>query len=284
MDISTENEIAVHREERFRVPSRAEEQLQLWVDRVGRSTSRERPRQLRILGQYAHVFVLSGTGVHISEPTGITPVSTGDCMLVFPDSPCLYYPRGQWSTCWITWNGAEAATLDGLGLLPRANPVFPDPNAAVLQAHTQIAPLMHDESSAAAVRRKALVLTMVHTTFAAAQAAKRVPLDQPLMRRATTWLHDHYAEPLRVRDMAAQFNMSVSHFRQCFRDYTGRSPTDYLKMMRIADAKRLLLEGLPIKQVAGRVGYPDVFYFMRVFKKSTGVTAGQFQARTRTPR
>ncbi len=281
MDISTENEIGIHREERFRVPSAAEERLQLWVDRVGRSTSRERPRQLRILGQYAHVCVLAGNGVHLSESSGITPVSTGDCMLVFPDTPCLYYPHGQWTTCWITWNGPEGATLDRLGLLPRDKPVFPEPNAAVLSAYSRLVPLMHDESPAAAVQRKTLALAMVQTTFAAAQAAKRVPLDHPLMRRATTWLHDHYAEPLRVRDIAARFHMSVSHFRQCFRNYTGRSPTEYLKMMRIAEAKRLLLEGVPIKQVAAQVGYPDVFYFMRVFRKSTGVTAGQFQARTR---
>jgi iron complex transport system substrate-binding protein len=98
------------------------------------------------------------------------------------------------------------------------------------------------------------------------------------MKKTTAWLHHHYSENLCLEDVAGHFYMSASQFRRKFKNYTGRSPVVYLKMLRIAEAKRLLLAGVPIKQVATQVGYADVFYFMRIFKKTTGMTAARFQA------
>jgi AraC-like DNA-binding protein len=41
----------------------------------------------------------------------------------------------------------------------------------------------------------------------------------------------------------------------------------------------LLSNHYPIKQAAAAVGYADVFYFMRVFKKTTGMTAKSFSGK-----
>ena len=51
---------------------------------------------------------------------------------------------------------------------------------------------------------------------------------------------------------------------------------DFITSLRISRAKQLLAEGKSIKEVAALVGYSDVFYFMRIFKKVTGITPGQF--------
>lgn len=44
----------------------------------------------------------------------------------------------------------------------------------------------------------------------------------------------------------------------------------------MAEAKRRLREGIPIKQVAAEVGYSDTFYFMRVFKRTIGCPPGAY--------
>ncbi len=278
MDKTNNLEFGIYREEKFRIPSTAEKLMRLWVDRVGRETTGRRPEELRILGQYAYVHVLAGTGVYLSEATGRINVGAGDCMVVFPDVPILYYPHDQWTTCWVTWNGDEGRELEELNLLRRDAPAFPDPGAATVTAYSELVDIMHDESPAAALQRKNIVLTLVRQTFQAAHDAEQKPVGSPLMKKATTWLHDHYSESVCLEDVAARFHMSASQFRRRFKAYTGRSPGMYLTMLRIAEAKRLLLEGVPIKQVAPRVGYSDVFYFMRIFKKHAGVTAARFQS------
>ncbi len=70
--------------------------------------------------------------------------------------------------------------------------------------------------------------------------------------------------------------MSAAQFRRLFRRHTGRSPVEFLIARRIAQAKELLLQGSPMKDVALRTGFTDVFYFMRVFRRTAGQTVGEF--------
>ncbi len=276
MNKSPKDEFGVYREEQFRVPSEVERRLGLWVDRVGRQREAGRPEQLRILGQYAHVQVLSGRGVYLSGTTGRVDVGPGDCMLVFPDEPCLYYPEGIWETCWVTWNGAEGRVLEESGLLARDIAVVPHARDAVARAHSELVGIMHDESGAAAVRRKSVVLEMVCEVNTISTAGASAHQDSTMMR-AAKWMHDHCSEALTVAEIAADLGMSVSNFRRRFTDYTGRSPSAFIQELRLAEAKRMLREEMPIKHVAMEAGYSDVFYFMRVFKRRTGITAGEFQ-------
>jgi AraC-like DNA-binding protein len=56
---------------------------------------------------------------------------------------------------------------------------------------------------------------------------------------------------------------------------------EFVMAERISGAKALLVRGASIKQAAREMGFADQFYFMRVFKKISGQTAGQFTASTR---
>ena len=76
--------------------------------------------------------------------------------------------------------------------------------------------------------------------------------------------------------MAARVHLSPTHFRRLFREQTGRTPLRFIIAQRIAAAKRLLASGRSIKETAFAVGYEDVFYFMRVFRKEAGIPAGAF--------
>jgi iron complex transport system substrate-binding protein len=97
-----------------------------------------------------------------------------------------------------------------------------------------------------------------------------------LMQQAVTLLHECYNTSLTLNDLAGRLNLSKTHFRRLFHAYTGKSPKEFLVSIRIAEAKHLLLEGMPMKQVAIAVGYEDLFYFMRVFKKNVGIPPGLF--------
>lgn len=100
-----------------------------------------------------------------------------------------------------------------------------------------------------------------------------------------TWLADATAVMSDVgsgtpdyAEMAKQAAMGLSTFRRRFKLATGLSPHVYTLRARAARARELLGEtDLPIKAIAHRLGYRDVFFFTRQFKRLIGVTPGEYR-------
>jgi AraC family L-rhamnose operon transcriptional activator RhaR len=102
---------------------------------------------------------------------------------------------------------------------------------------------------------------------------------EAVTRTAIRYLRDNFSRPIEVRDVAAQVHLSERHLSRLFLQATGSSLVDYLTKIRMDAAAQLLLDNdVPIKQVAMRVGYPDVHYFTTLFGRRTGLTPAAFRA------
>lgn len=98
--------------------------------------------------------------------------------------------------------------------------------------------------------------------------------------RVRDYVETHYADPIRLEDMAQLAGFSENHFGQRFRQETGRSFSDYLTDIRIKEAVRLFRETeLSTEEIAARVGYANPNYFVKVFKRATGQTVSHFKGR-----
>ncbi len=66
--------------------------------------------------------------------------------------------------------------------------------------------------------------------------------------------------------------------RVLFRTYENTSFSNYLTMLRIEQAKKILNSdpGAYIKNVAERVGYGDQFYFSRIFRSVVGICPSEY--------
>ena len=75
--------------------------------------------------------------------------------------------------------------------------------------------------------------------------------------------------------------MALSTLRRRFREATGDSLHERYLAMRLAAARELLLQtDLPIREIAERLGYQDVYFFTRQFSQRVGTSPGRFR-RTR---
>lgn len=89
--------------------------------------------------------------------------------------------------------------------------------------------------------------------------------------RAIDHLKTHYAEPLRVEDLAREVRMSVSTFHHQFKALTAMSPLQYQKQMRLTEARRLMLaDHLDASTAAYRVGYESPSQFSREYSRQFG--------------
>lgn len=78
--------------------------------------------------------------------------------------------------------------------------------------------------------------------------------------------------------VADELGMAEVTLRRRFRAATGAPPHEYVLQSRVGEARRLLGETeLPIKSIAARLGYSDVYFFSRQFKKFAGVPPALFR-------
>lgn len=94
--------------------------------------------------------------------------------------------------------------------------------------------------------------------------------------RTRDYLHAHYASDVSLETLAAIAGLSRFHFCRVFHKELGVSPSVYQTQLRIAQAKKLLLQGISIAMVADLTGFYDQSHFSRHFKRQVGVTPGGY--------
>ena len=83
---------------------------------------------------------------------------------------------------------------------------------------------------------------------------------------------ERYREKLSTRDLAEACYLSEAHFCRFFKSATGKTALEYLNDYRSERADVLLANtAMSLSEVAESVGFDDVNYFCRVYKRAMGV-------------
>ena len=102
-------------------------------------------------------------------------------------------------------------------------------------------------------------------------------LAQARLRKMMQFIWDHFHEKITLDDIAASANISKSAALRCFRSGMQTSPVGYLNNFRLNRAKELLLTShSTVSEIAVSVGFDNVGYFDRVFRRTFGLTPKQF--------
>ncbi len=110
-----------------------------------------------------------------------------------------------------------------------------------------------------------------------AQTERGLPAE---LQQVLALVNQHYAEPLGLTEMARAAGWSVPHLHDRFREHLGVSPHQALIRRRIQVARELLAGTMdPIKNVAGKCGFPTASAFCVQFKKSTQLSPKEYRER-----
>lgn len=98
--------------------------------------------------------------------------------------------------------------------------------------------------------------------------------------QSINFMLENLSQKLKLEEIAAETNLSASHYSRLFLNRTGHSPIDYFIQLRIQRACRLLdNSGWMIADVARELGFDDQFYFSRVFRKVMGMSPAEYRKR-----
>jgi AraC-like DNA-binding protein len=89
--------------------------------------------------------------------------------------------------------------------------------------------------------------------------------------KAVTWIRQHFADEMRVEELARGANMSPTTFRQHFRSITSMSPLQFQKLLRLQEARQLMLDQhMTAGTASAIVGYESASQFNREYRRLFG--------------
>jgi transcriptional regulator GlxA family with amidase domain len=111
-----------------------------------------------------------------------------------------------------------------------------------------------------------------------ASLVRRQPHADSAVRHAEAWLADNFRETHAVAGVVAACGIPERSLKRRFKAATGTTLIGYVQNLRIEEAKRSLEGGdASFDDIAVSMGYENVAFFRRLFKRSTGLTPGQYR-------
>ncbi|WP_054705264.1 response regulator transcription factor [Bacillus sp. JCM 19041] len=104
-----------------------------------------------------------------------------------------------------------------------------------------------------------------------------VPSTDAAVKKMKAIMHHRYNESLRLDTLSSLLNYNSAYLGKLFKQETGDYFNTYLDKVRIEKGKELLNEGYKVYETAEKIGYANVDYFHRKFKKYTGESPSAFR-------
>lgn len=116
-----------------------------------------------------------------------------------------------------------------------------------------------------------------HAGLKATEKLQRLPRTVGIVKDL---LHANFAQSISIEDLAFESRVSETQVIRSFSQEMGMAPHAYLVALRVEHAKRLILLGKPLAEIAADTGFTDQSHLNRHFKRYTGVTPGAFAKST----
>lgn len=113
-------------------------------------------------------------------------------------------------------------------------------------------------------------------------AHPRVWTHDERMKRVLEFIHSNIGESIDVDKLSSVANVTKPHFIRIFKREFGVSPIQYINSKKVEQAQLLLFTtDKAVKEVAYTLGFSDQNYFIRMFRKATGITPKEYRKQLR---
>lgn len=148
---------------------------------------------------------------------------------------------------------------------------------ALLNIFEQIHALYTEEPLGYELMLKSLFLNLIYTLLPYGQEQNSIVVSHTInsdkLKNVLDHIEAHYAEELSIAKLAGLCYFSEYHFMRFFKKHVGMTCLEYINNLRLEKAVELLEQGEEaVLEVSLSVGFHNLSYFYRAFKKKYGVT------------
>lgn len=246
-----------------------------------RNSAGVRGQAMRVLGSYALVYVLEGSGTYSDALHRTYRIRAGDLLVIFPDIGHVYGPSEHelWSEWYCVFDGPVFDLWQRAGLLNPDHPVYHLEPIAEWRARFE-AVLQPGNRTLADRTLNLSRFLQILTEALLAEAGTHPPSLPSSIARACQVLETDLHRDIDLAAVAAEVGLTYETFRKQFRQSVGVAPARF-RLIRRIDAACAMLQHteLTVKAISARVGFSDEFHFSRSFKQITGLPPTEFRRR-----
>lgn len=204
----------------------------------------------------------------------------------------------RWDAFDLVLTDLKMPNLDGLGLLAQLKGLDPDVQVVFFSGEaskTDVIEALREGRSFDFIEKPLPDLAVLSRTIARALGRRPVrsappregaasPAQHPVLAAVFAFIEAHLDQAISLRHVADAVGYSPAYLTALVRQATGQPVTQWIAEIRMAEAKRRLLESSDsIAEVARAVGIPDASYFSRQFRKLVGVAPGAWREAAKRP-
>ena len=223
------------------------------------------------------IYVTDGEG-YVHHGIDTIPLKKGDIALISPNVMHRFYSSGEFMFYYFIvddrfWaeNGIDITqySLDQKVCDEKLNALY----LAVVKAYEN---KKAEESDMSVPLLRSAVLNFLCYILLnySKQVEEKVSVSasDEYIKRAITYLGEHYTESVTLDEIAAFCKVSRFHLAREFKNRTGQTVFEYINMLRCKKATMMLSEGKSVTETAYACGYESLSYFSRVYRKRMGTS------------
>ena len=223
------------------------------------------------------LYVISGTLCVKSDRSDLTCTS-GNFLIFPPNRPYSYYHdlHEQIECYWIHFSGSDVEKALGqyaFGIFPEVNTITHD---VVINA--RYSNIFNTFSQNDKFRDRELSILFDRLLLSLAKRISGAQSTKSALIKSLNYINSNYNTDIYIPALAELENLSLSRYNTVFREVTGTSPSNYIKQLRLSTACEFLLStDMPINLIGESVGYPNPYFFSKMFKRNIGMSPTEYR-------
>ncbi|CAM4364534.1 AraC family transcriptional regulator [Paenibacillus macerans] len=253
----------------------------LTVVNAGHLPGRTMRRVQAKFSYWAFVVITGGGGYYQVDGGEKQEVPAGSWFCLFPGAEFNYGPHadGYWDEYYFTVEGERVGEWLGSWLQHPAQVQKAAIDDSAVNRMEMMFMLLESGVPSNLDRASLLLEAFLYELVAQADQAETGNRGRFVLKVIEDISGSLYArrEP---EELAARHHISVSTLRRIVHEYTGYPLNEFIHRLKVAEAKNILLNTeMSIKEIGEALGYRDMFYFSRVFKRITGHSPSGYRNR-----
>lgn len=152
-------------------------------------------------------------------------------------------------------------------------------NPETYDNHARLMDVLQEESQRPLYERMEVqgILQILLSRFLR-HAHQQLPFHDNRIRHALTFIHQNINEKINLEALATETCVSKDHLIRIFKKATGETPANYITRKKLERAELLLTTTIiPVKNIATELGYDDISYFIRIFRKHSNMSPQEYR-------
>ncbi|MBO5060510.1 MAG: helix-turn-helix domain-containing protein [Clostridia bacterium] len=221
------------------------------------------------------MYILKGS-MNIEFDSTKSTISAGNFLIMKPGTKYVYYAeKGDGiNYLWMHFTGKDAENLLQSFSIPTNCICSCGQIASLVEYWNRMYRefVINDEHF---LKMTETVLTEILITFSRHISGLG---EKKRLLKSILYIHENYHKKINIAYLAAMENLSESHYRAVFAQMFDESPIEYITSRRIEVAIHMLENtDKKLSEISALVGYNDVYYFGRRFKRKTGMSPGVYR-------